>query len=93
MAAQTHKDKTPPHDDELEQATLGSLLADMDAVTAAIQLHLRPDDFYSRANMRIYEAVLSLDSKGLRADIQTVVQELKQMGKLDEAGGASYVSA
>jgi replicative DNA helicase len=42
--------------------------------------------------MRIYEAVLSLDSKGLRADIQTVVQELKQMGKLDEAGGASYVS-
>ena len=90
--AQTIKDKMPPHDDELEQATLGSLLADMDAVTAAIQLHLRPDDFYSRANMRIFEAVLSLDSKGLRADIQTVVQELKQMGRLDEAGGASYVS-
>jgi len=90
--AQTIKDKMPPHDDELEQATLGSLLADMDAVTAAIQLHLRPDDFYSRANMRIFEAVLSLDAKGLRADIQTVVQELKQMGKLDEAGGASYVS-
>jgi replicative DNA helicase len=87
------KDKTPPHDDELEQATLGSLLSDMDAVTAAIQLHLRSDDFYSRANMRIYEAVLSLDAKGLRADIQTVVQELKQMGKLDEAGGASYVSS
>ncbi|MCL1959798.1 MAG: replicative DNA helicase, partial [Spirochaetes bacterium] len=86
------RDKTPPHDDELEQATLGSLLADMDAVTAAIQLHLRPVDFYSRTNMRIYEAVLSLDAKGLRADIQTVVQELKQMGKLDEAGGASYVS-
>jgi len=90
--AERIRDKTPPHDDELEQATLGSLLSDMDAVTAAIQLHLRPVDFYSRANMRIYEAVLSLDAKGLRADIQTVVQELKQMGKLDEAGGASYVS-
>ncbi|MDR1837052.1 MAG: replicative DNA helicase [Treponema sp.] len=86
------RDKTPPHDNELEQAALGSLLSDAEAVTAAIQLHLRPDDFYSRANMRIYEAVLSLDSKGLRPDIQTVVQELKQMGKLDEAGGASYVS-
>ncbi|MDR2596351.1 MAG: replicative DNA helicase [Treponema sp.] len=91
--AERIRDKTPPHDDELEQATLGSLLSDMDAVTAAIQLHLRPADFYSRANMRIYEAVLSLDAKGLRADIQTVVQELKQMGKLDEAGGASYVSS
>jgi len=87
------RDKTPPHDDELEQAALGSLLADNEAVTAAIQLHLRPDDFYSRANTRIFEAVLSLDAKGLRADIQTVVQELKQMGKLDEAGGASYVSS
>jgi len=90
--AEKIRDKTPPHDEDLEQATLGSLLADTDAVTAAIQLHLRPLDFYSRANMRIYEAVLNLDSKGLRADIQTVVQELKQMGKLDEAGGASYVS-
>ena len=86
------KDKTPPHDDELEQATLGSLLSDNEAVTSAIQLHLRPDDFYSRSNQRIYEAVMSLDAKGLRSDIQTVVQELKLMGKLDEAGGASYVS-
>jgi replicative DNA helicase len=91
--AQSIRDKTPPHDDELEQSALGSLLADSEAVTAAIQLHLRPDDFYSRANTRIFEAVLSLDAKGLRSDIQTVVQELKQMGKLDEAGGASYVSS
>jgi len=90
--AQTIRDKTPPHDDELEQAALGSLLADNEAVAASIQQHLRPDDFYSRANTRIYEAIMSLDAKGLRPDIQTVVQELKQMGKLDEAGGASYVS-
>jgi len=91
--AQQFRDKTPPHDDDLEQAALGSLLADHDAVTASIQLHLHPTDFYSKANMRIFEAILSLDSKGHRPDIQTVVQELKQKGKLDEAGGASYVSS
>ena len=91
--AQAIRDKTPPHDDELEQAALGSLLTDNEALSAAIQLHLRPADFYSRANTRIYEAIMSLDGKGLRPDIQTVVQELKQMGKLDEAGGASYVSS
>jgi len=91
--AQTIRDKTPPHDDELERATLGSLLEDGEAVAAAIQQHLHPDDFYSRANMRIFEAIISLDIKGLRADIQTVVQELKQLGKLEEAGGASYVSS
>ncbi|MDR0583487.1 MAG: replicative DNA helicase [Treponema sp.] len=87
------RDKTPPHDDELERATLGSMLQDAEAVDAAIQQHLAAGDFYARANQRIYEAVLSLDEKGLRADIQTVVQELKQLGKLEEAGGAAYVSS
>jgi len=91
--AKDYKDKTPPHDDELEQAALGSLLSDKEAVAAAIQLHLQADDFYSRANMRIFEAIKSLDSKGKTSDIQTVVQELKALGKLDEAGGASYVSS
>ncbi|MDR0502618.1 MAG: replicative DNA helicase [Treponema sp.] len=87
------RDKTPPHDDELERATLGSVLEDSEALAAAIQAHLRPEDFYSRANQRIFEAIKSLDDKGgLRPDIQTVVQELKRLGKLDEAGGASYVS-
>ena len=90
--AQT-RDKTPPHDDEVERATLGSMLQDAEAVDAVIQRHLKGGDFYSRANQRIFEAVLSLDEKGLRADIQTVVQELKQLGKLDEAGGAAYVSS
>jgi replicative DNA helicase len=87
------RDKTPPHDDEVERATLGSLLQDADAVDSAIQAHLGAGDFYSRANQRIFEAILSLDEKGLRPDIQTVVQELKQHGKLDEAGGAAYVSS
>jgi replicative DNA helicase len=91
--AQTGRDKTPPHDEELERAALGSLLFDAEAVAAVLQRRLAAEDFYSRANQRIYEAVLSLDGKGLRPDIQTVVQELRQLGKLDEAGGAAYVSS
>jgi replicative DNA helicase len=86
------RDKIPPHDDEAERAALGSLLLDADAVAAAIQ-YLRPGDFYSNANNRVFEAILSLDAKGLRADIQTVIQELKQMGRLDEAGGHAYVAS
>ncbi|MDR0457093.1 MAG: replicative DNA helicase, partial [Treponema sp.] len=82
-----------PHDDELERAALGSMLFDADAVDAAIQYHLQAGDFYTRAHQRIFDAVLSLDGKGLRSDIQTVIQELKQTGKLDEAGGAAYVSS
>jgi len=92
MAGGGIRDKTPPHDDELERAALGSLLEDAEAVSVAIQQRIRKDDFYSRANQQVYEVILSLDAKGLRPDIQTVVQELKHLGKLDEAGGASYVS-
>ena len=86
-------DKTPPHDDELERAALGSMLFDADATDAAIQNHLRAGDFYSLAHQRIFDAILNLDGRGLRSDIQTVIQELKQNGKLDAAGGAAYVSS
>ncbi len=86
-------DKTPPHNDELERATLGSLLQDEEAVQIAIQQDLEAGDFYTRANQRIFEAIISLEKKGVRPDIQTVVQELRQLGKLDEAGGAAYVSS
>jgi replicative DNA helicase len=65
---------------------------DAEAVATAIQ-YLRPGDFYSNANNRVFEAVLSLDAKGLRADIQTVIQELRHLGKLDEAGGHAHVAS
>ncbi|MDR1319350.1 MAG: replicative DNA helicase [Treponema sp.] len=93
MAAAASKDKIPPHDDELERATLGGLLQDAEAVSAVIDQRLRPEDFYANANRRIFEAILSLDGKGLRADIQTVVQELRALGRIDESGGPANVAS
>lgn len=86
------KDKIPPHNDEAEQATLGALLFDEDAISVAIR-YLRPDDFYSNANRRIYRAILNLFNQGRKADIITVIEELKQSGELDLAGGPSYVAS
>jgi len=87
------KDTVPPHDNELERAALGSLLADDQAIDAARQNHLKEEDFYSRAHQRIFETISALDEHSLRPDIQTVIQELKQNNKLDEAGGAAYVAS
>ena len=84
---------TPPYDDELERAALGSMLFDADAVDTAKQFHLKEGDFYSRAHQRIYKAISDLEAHSLRPDIQTVIRELRQNGKLDEAGGAAYVSS
>jgi len=88
------REKTPPHDDELERAALGSMLFDAEAVEVAKGCHLEPEDFYSRAHQWIYKAIGSLkEERNLRPDMQTVIQELKALGRLDEAGGAAYVSS
>ncbi|GHV08777.1 replicative DNA helicase [Spirochaetia bacterium] len=92
MAAPVLKDKIPPHDDEAERAALGAMLMDADAIGAAMQ-YLHRGDFYSNANNLIYDAILGLDNKSVKADILTVTGELRQNGKLDEAGGAAYVSS
>jgi replicative DNA helicase len=92
MAAPGLKDKIPPHDDEAERAALGAMLMDSDAIAAAMQ-YLRPGDFYSNANNLVYSAILGVYDKNIKADILTVTGELRQSGRLDEAGGSAYVSS
>ena len=84
---------TPPHDDELERAALGSMLFDKDAFETAKEFHLKESDFYTKAHQRVYKTIYDLDGKSVTPDIQTVIQELKLSGKLDEAGGAANVSS
>ncbi|GHV87807.1 replicative DNA helicase [Spirochaetia bacterium] len=93
MAETGLKDKIPPHNEDAEKATLGALLLDDDAINTAVQF-LRPGDFYSNANRRVYEAILNLSNHGgKKADIITVVEELKSSGELDTAGGPAYVAS
>jgi replicative DNA helicase len=92
MAPAELKDKLPPHNEEAEKAVLGALLSDSEAVTTAIQ-YLRPRDFYSAANGRIFEAIIGLFNRSLVADIQTVINELRQANRLDESGGPAYVAS
>ncbi|MDR2177118.1 MAG: replicative DNA helicase [Treponema sp.] len=82
----------PPHDDEAERAALGAMLMDSDAIATSIE-YLRPGDFYSNANNLVYAAILGLFNKGVAADILTVTGELRQNGKLEQAGGAAYVAS
>jgi replicative DNA helicase len=88
----TLKDTIPPHNNEAEQAVLGAMLLDEDAIITAIQF-LRPGDFYSHANRRIYEAVLDLFNQSRKADLITITEQLRQSGELDGAGGLAYVAS
>ncbi len=93
MADSGLRDKIPPNNLEAEKATLGAILMSPDALLTVSRI-LSPDDFYKNANKKIYQAMLNLDSQSSsNVDILTVIQELKRIGELDNAGGAAYVSS
>ena len=83
--------KIPPNDIEAEQAVLGSMLTDKDAVIAAIEV-LKPEDFYREDNKTIYTAILSLYNRAEPVDIITLKAELTSMGKFDSIGGLEYLA-
>ena len=82
--------RIPPHDIEAEQAIIGSMLTDKDAVIAAIEI-LREQDFYREDNRIIYSAILNLYNRSEPIDIITLKAELKSMGKLEAVGGLEYI--
>lgn len=83
--------KIPPQDIEAEQAILGSMLTDKDAVISAIEI-IKPEDFYREDNKAIYTAILNLYSKGEPIDIITVKAELVEQGNFEQIGGLEYLA-
>ncbi len=83
--------KVPPHDIEAEQAIIGSMLTDKDAVIASIEV-LKEDDFYREDNRAIYSAILNLYNRAEPVDIITVKAELESMGKFEQVGGLEYLA-
>ena len=84
--------KVPPHDVEAEQAVLGSMLTDKDAVISAIEI-LKIDDFYRTDNKSIYEAIMNLYNRAEPIDIITVKAELESLGKFEQVGGLEYLAS
>jgi len=83
--------KLPPQALDLEEAVLGAIMLEKDALTAVIDI-LRPEVFYKEAHQKIYRAVLNLFEKSEPVDILTVTSQLKKNGELEIAGGAYYIT-
>ena len=83
--------KVPPQDMEAEQAVIGSMLTDKDAVSASVQV-LKAEDFYREDNKAIYMAILNLYHRAEPIDIITVKAELESMGKFEQVGGLEYLT-
>ena len=83
--------KIPPQAVELEEAVLGALLLEREALTSVIDI-LNPDIFYKEAHQKIYRAIAELFSDTEPIDILTVTDKLKKNGHLAEIGGPYYIT-
>lgn len=84
-------DVKPPAVPEIEAAVLGAMLIEKNSVSKAVEL-LKPESFYHRPHVLIYEAMLHLFDIGEAIDTVTVYEELKKRDQLELAGGAVYLS-
>ena len=83
--------KVPPQALDLEEAVLGALMLEKDAVSAVIDI-LTPKVFYKDAHQRIFSAISRLFGKSDPIDILTVTNELKSTGELEMVGGPYYIT-
>ena len=83
--------KLPPHDTELEEVVLGTLMLEKDAYMNVCDI-LVPESFYDPVNKLIYEAIQTLGLSQRPIDMMTVVDQLRQDGTLEKIGGAVHVT-
>jgi replicative DNA helicase len=74
----------------LEEAILGAIMLDKDALPAVIEI-LRPESYYTPAHQQIYDVMLNLFSQSQPIDLLTVHEALHKIGKLEEIGGVNYL--
>ncbi|MEQ1746505.1 MAG: replicative DNA helicase [Saprospiraceae bacterium] len=82
--------KIPPQVLPLEEAVLGALMTDREAMNIVADL-LTPEAFYTPAHQAIYQAIMRLHERQHPVDILTVTEELRKCGELDRAGGSYYL--
>jgi len=83
--------KLPPHDIEAEEALIGSLLIDPEAILK-VAVSLKAEDFFSETNRMIYQACLSLYQRNEAINQITAAHELMRQDKLEQIGGAAFLS-
>ncbi|GMB00106.1 replicative DNA helicase [Pelosinus sp. IPA-1] len=85
-------DRIPPQNVEAEQAVLGAMLIEREAISKVAEL-LRSEDYYREAHRLIYNAMIELFNKNDAVDMVTVIEFLRKEDKLEAAGGIAYVTS
>lgn len=83
--------KVPPQAIDLEEAVLGAIMIEKEAVLSIIDV-LKPESFYKENHQKIFKAIIDLSSRHQPIDLLTVTEELRRNNMLDEIGGAIYIA-
>ena len=81
----------PPQSLEAEQAVLGAIMKDTEAITHVLDIFDSPMHFYHRRHQTIFQVAIDLFNRSEAIDITTVSEELIKMGLLEQAGGRVYL--
>ena len=84
--------KVPPHNIEAEQAILGGVLINNDAMNQIMDI-LSPDDFYREAHVSIFQGMVQLYDRGEPIDIITLSSYLTKKNSLEKIGGTDYLAS
>ncbi|WP_336787768.1 replicative DNA helicase [Paenibacillus sp. MMO-177] len=84
-------DRVPPQNLEAEQAVIGAILLQSEALITAME-RLRSEDFYSVPHQHIYEAMVELGESGQPVDLITLTAYLQDRQLIEEIGGVSYLA-
>src|SRR2546426_7235460 len=88
----TDVEKLLPQNIEAECGALGSIIIDPEAIVQVSDF-LHADDFYRDAHRTIYEVILLLYDQREPADFITICDELERRNKMNDVGGASYITS
>lgn len=80
-----------PYSEEAEAAFLGGVITDP-GFMPVVKALLKPEDFFLLRHRYIWQAALRIDERKDPLDYMLLVQELKAIGKLDDIGGAAYLT-
>jgi replicative DNA helicase len=83
-------EQLPPHSAEAEEAVLGSLMIDEDALYEVADF-LKPEAFYRTAHRWIYEAILAIADRHDPLDYLTLCEEMRRRNQLEEVGGEAFL--
>jgi len=84
--------KVPPHNLEAEQAVLGGILLNNDALNQVVDI-LSGEDFYREAHAHIFDGMLGLFNRDDPVDLITLSQALRERDALDKVGGTDYLTS